>query len=132
MTRSNIASTPRAGITYRKAREIADILYTVSPQGGNSLTVRNGKRALLKMLLDGPGRLDVLPRDYGKTETGRLEAAMLIKEKVQVGLMRRMLRAGAISCHVPRAVGFNDFVQAAMEQTDAGIACYRRWMTTSK
>jgi hypothetical protein len=41
---------PLDDLTYRKAREIADILYTVSPQGENTLTVRNGKRALLKML----------------------------------------------------------------------------------
>jgi len=34
---------PLKDITYRKAREIADILYTVSPQGENTLTVRNGK-----------------------------------------------------------------------------------------
>jgi hypothetical protein len=65
---------PLKNITYRKAREIADILYTVSPQGENTLTVRNGKRALLKMLLDGPAALDKLPRDYGKTEVGPLEA----------------------------------------------------------
>ena len=30
---------PLKDITYRKAREIADILYTVSPQGENTLTV---------------------------------------------------------------------------------------------
>jgi hypothetical protein len=29
---------PLKDITYRKAREIADILYTVSPQGENTLT----------------------------------------------------------------------------------------------
>ena len=43
---------PLTNIDYKKAREIADILYTVSPQGENTLTVRNGKRALLKMLLE--------------------------------------------------------------------------------
>ena len=42
---------PLNGIDYRKAREIADVLYTVYPQGENTLTVRNGKRALLKALL---------------------------------------------------------------------------------
>jgi hypothetical protein len=42
---------PLKDIDYRKAREIADVLYTVCPQGENTLTVRNGKRALLKALL---------------------------------------------------------------------------------
>jgi hypothetical protein len=36
---------PLKEITYRKAREIADILYAVSPEGENALTVRNGERA---------------------------------------------------------------------------------------
>jgi hypothetical protein len=43
---------PLKDIDYRKAREIADVLYTVYPQGENTLTVRNGKRALLKALLN--------------------------------------------------------------------------------
>ncbi len=37
---------PLKDITYRRAREIADIIYTVYPQGENTLTVRNGKREL--------------------------------------------------------------------------------------
>jgi hypothetical protein len=39
---------PLNNIDYRKAREIAEVLYTIAPQGENTLTVRNGKRALLK------------------------------------------------------------------------------------
>ena len=38
---------PLKDIDYKKAREIADVLYTIAPQGENTLTVRNGKRALL-------------------------------------------------------------------------------------
>jgi hypothetical protein len=48
---------PLKSLTYKKAREIAEILYTVSPQGENTLTVRNGKRALLKMLMEDPNAL---------------------------------------------------------------------------
>jgi hypothetical protein len=48
---------PVAHLGYKEAREIADVLYTVSPQGENTLTVRNGKRALLRALLDA-NRLD--------------------------------------------------------------------------
>lgn len=42
---------PLKGIDYRKARALADVLYAAAPQGENTLTVRNGKRALLKALL---------------------------------------------------------------------------------
>jgi hypothetical protein len=42
---------PLKDLDYKRAREIAEVLYTVSPQGENTLTVRNGKRALLKALL---------------------------------------------------------------------------------
>jgi hypothetical protein len=53
---------PLAGIDYKKARQIADVLYTISPQGENTLTVRNGKRALLKALLKAK-RLDQVRGD---------------------------------------------------------------------
>jgi hypothetical protein len=53
---------PLKGITYRKARALADVLYTASPQGENTLTVRNGKRTLLKALLIAP-RLDKVDAD---------------------------------------------------------------------
>jgi hypothetical protein len=39
---------PLKDIDYKKARELADVLYTISPQGENTLTVGNGRRALLK------------------------------------------------------------------------------------
>jgi hypothetical protein len=42
---------PLKGMTYQKARQIADVLYTIYPQGENTLTVRNGRRALLRALL---------------------------------------------------------------------------------
>jgi hypothetical protein len=82
---------PLKDITYRKAREIADILYTVSPQGENTLTVRNGKRALLKMLLDGPKVLDTLPRDYGKADVGPLEALATVDDILVSPVLRRVL-----------------------------------------
>jgi hypothetical protein len=42
---------PLAHLGYKEARQTADVLYTVSPRGENTLTVRNGKRALLRSLL---------------------------------------------------------------------------------
>jgi hypothetical protein len=82
---------PLQDLTYKKAREIADILYTVSPQGENTLTVRNGKRALLKMLMDGPKALDKLPRDYGKTEVGPSEALATVDDILVSPVLRRVL-----------------------------------------
>jgi hypothetical protein len=53
---------PLKNLEYKKARELAELLYTLSPQGENTLTVRNGKRALLKALLDAD-RLDEVKGD---------------------------------------------------------------------
>jgi len=53
---------PLAHLDYKEARQIAEVLYTVSPQGENTLTVRNGKRALLRALLDAK-RLDKVKGD---------------------------------------------------------------------
>jgi hypothetical protein len=53
---------PLKNLEYKKARELAELLYTLSPQGENTLTVRNGKRALLKALLEA-GRLDEVKGD---------------------------------------------------------------------
>jgi hypothetical protein len=53
---------PLKNIDYRKARALADVLYAAAPQGENTLTVRNGKRALLKALLSA-SRLDKMEGD---------------------------------------------------------------------
>src|ERR1700712_712248 len=53
---------PLKGIDYQKARALADVLYAAAPQGDNTLTVRNGKRALLKALLSA-NRLDEIEGD---------------------------------------------------------------------
>jgi len=81
---------PLKGLTYRKAREIADILYTVSPQGENTLTVRDGKRALLKMLLAGAGRFDLLPLPERK-DAGGIEARATVDDMLMSPVLRRVL-----------------------------------------
>jgi hypothetical protein len=53
---------PLAHLGYKEARQLADVLYTVSPQSENTLTVRNGKRALLRALLKAK-RLDKVEGD---------------------------------------------------------------------
>ena len=37
---------PLKNMEYKRARETADVLYAISPQGEKTLTARNGKRAL--------------------------------------------------------------------------------------
>lgn len=79
---------PLKHIEYKKAREIADILYTVSPQGESTLTVRNGKRALLAMLLEGKERLDKLGEGSG---AGAIEAAETVNDVLVSPVLRRVL-----------------------------------------
>lgn len=53
---------PLRSITYQHARELSDVLYTIYPQADTTLTVRNGRRALLPLLLHGE-RLDKIDTD---------------------------------------------------------------------
>jgi hypothetical protein len=53
---------PLKDMDYKKARSIAEVLYTIAPQGENTLTVRNGKRALLRALMSAD-RLDRVQGD---------------------------------------------------------------------
>jgi len=53
---------PLKDIDYPTARALAEVLYTAYPQGENTLTVRNGKRSLLKALLSA-NRLDKVEGD---------------------------------------------------------------------
>jgi hypothetical protein len=50
---------PLRNIDKKTARDLAHVLYTVSPQGDNTLTVRNGRRALAQAFVDAK-RLDQL------------------------------------------------------------------------
>jgi hypothetical protein len=93
---------PLAGIDYKKARAIADVLYTIAPQGENALTVRNGKRALLKALLKAE-RLDQV----------RGESVLLIKDKKAAGATVEDAPA-RYERLAPGTVGFGDYVQAAI------------------
>jgi hypothetical protein len=81
---------PLKNLDYRKAREIADILYTVTPQGENTLTMRDGKRALLKMLLEGDARFDRLP-EPGKKDVGGVEAQNMIADMLRSPVLSRVL-----------------------------------------
>jgi hypothetical protein len=73
---------PLKDIDYKTARALADVLYTLSPQGDNTLTVRNGKRALLKALLSA-GRLDKVDGD--------IEVQGMVDDLLQSPVLRRVL-----------------------------------------
>ena len=53
---------PLKNIDYQKARALTNALYTIAPEGTTTLTVRNGKRAMLKALLSSR-RLDKIDAD---------------------------------------------------------------------
>jgi hypothetical protein len=73
---------PLKNMDYRKARALADILYTAAPQGDNTLTVRNGKRSLLKALMAAT-RLDKIHGDE--------EVTGMIEDLLQSPVLTRVL-----------------------------------------
>lgn len=78
---------PLKDMNYKKARALADVLYTISPQGDNTLTVRNGKRALVKMLPNSK-RLDKLePTGH----VGDDEALAMVDDLLQSPVLKRVL-----------------------------------------
>jgi hypothetical protein len=74
---------------HKRARQLADLLYTVNPQGENTLTVRNGKRALLRMLLENRGRLDKL-REL-KDHVGAAEAMETVNDILASPVLKKVL-----------------------------------------
>lgn len=79
---------PLAGIDYKKARDFATLLYSLSPQGENTLTVRNGKRALTKILLANTTRLDRLKFDGSDAHQ---EAKGMIDDLLLSPVLKRVL-----------------------------------------
>lgn len=73
---------PLKDIDYKKARALADVLYTIAPQGENTLTVRNGKRELLKALMSAT-RLDKVEGDP--------EVTGMIEDLLQSPVLTRVL-----------------------------------------
>ena len=65
---------PLKGIEYKRARELAELFYTISPQGDNTLTVRNGKRAMLRALM----KADRLDHVKGDEEVSALIDDLLV------------------------------------------------------
>jgi hypothetical protein len=86
---------PLQDIDRKKAREIARLLYTASPQGENTLTVRNGRRALAAALVNSE-RFDKLrfDKDISKkdiSKEARQEVNGMIDDLLFTEVMRKVL-----------------------------------------
>lgn len=78
---------PLKNVDHRKARAFAEIAYAASPQGENTLTVRNGKRALARLVLNAKS-LDKLPRSK---EPENIEANATVDDILFSPVVRRFL-----------------------------------------
>lgn len=71
---------PLSNLEYKSARELVDSLYAISPQGADTLTVRDGKRGLLKAFLK-YRRLDLIKGDEEvRGMVGDLLASPVLKQ----------------------------------------------------
>jgi hypothetical protein len=83
---------PLTNIDRKTARDLAHVLYTVSPQGENTLTVRNGRRALAQAFIEAK-RLDQLTvRSDVKGVKEEVEG--MIGELLFTDVMRQVLCSG--------------------------------------
>ncbi|MGD9921942.1 MAG: hypothetical protein AB7V13_10915 [Pseudorhodoplanes sp.] len=89
---------PLKDITYKSARELADALYTVSPQGEDTLTVRNGKRALLKALINHGPRT---PPRFDRIASRDDEVTDIVSDILASPILRQVL------CGTDRMFSFN-------------------------
>lgn len=71
---------PLDDIDHKKARELATALYTIAPQGENTLTVRNGKRAMLHALLEADQLDEVDGDEEVRGMIGDLMASPLLRQ----------------------------------------------------
>jgi hypothetical protein len=83
---------PLKNIDKKKARELAGLLYTVSPQGENTLTVRNGRRALAEALVRAK-RLDQI-RMESDIKGVKEEVEGMVAELLFTDVMRNVLCSG--------------------------------------
>lgn len=85
---------PLKGIDYKRARDFAEILYTASPGGKDTLTVRNGRRALVRLLLAGPRLLSDLPKMDEAKDDAQIEALGMVEELLLSPVLRSVLCGG--------------------------------------
>jgi hypothetical protein len=97
---------PLKDIDYKRARQLAEVLYTLYSQGGDTLTVRNGKRALLKSLM-GADRFDRV--------TGDDEVTGIIGDVLASPVLRQVLCQPTNFSFNPRSL-----VQARINRAELG------------
>lgn len=68
---------PLKGMNYKRARDFVSTLYSASPEGENTLTVRNGKRALMRLLMAGQARLDRLKGHHDPEAVAMIDDLLL-------------------------------------------------------
>jgi hypothetical protein len=102
---------PLRGIDYKRARDFAQTVYTASPEGRDTLTVRNGRRALTKLLLASK-RLDKLPRQ-NETDPAVAEALNSIDDILLSPVLHRVL------CN-PSNFSFKGMVVARLNRASVG------------
>ncbi len=100
---------PLREINYKRARVFSETVYTASPQGENTLTVRNGKRALTRLLLN-TTRLDKL---HASTDPGDIEAQATIDDLLLSTVLKRVL------CN-PTNFSFKGSVVAKIDRAELG------------
>jgi hypothetical protein len=101
---------PLKAIDYKRARDFAATVYSASPEGGETLTVRNGRRALAKLLLSGARRLDKLPQ---YPDPGSLEALATIEDLLLSPVLK------AVLCN-PTNFSFKGSVVAKIDRATLG------------
>jgi hypothetical protein len=75
---------PLKDIDYKRARDLAALLYAITPAGQDTLTARNGRRSLVKLLLEAD-RLDRLSKHADQ------EAAAMIDDLLLSPVLRSVL-----------------------------------------
>jgi hypothetical protein len=109
---------PLQDIDKKKAREIARLLYTASPQGENTLTVRNGRRALAMSLAKSES-FDKLKFDRDVTKEARLEVNGMVDDLLFTDVMRKVLCNRTNFSFNPRAVILAPISRAELGDEDA-------------
>lgn len=101
---------PLKGIDYKTARALANVLYTVYPQGENTLTVRSGKWDLLPALMTA-GRLD-------KVE-GKEEVTGVLNDLLQSPVLKSVLLKPTNFSFNPNSLIFARLNRAELGDFDA-------------
>ncbi|WP_347264457.1 hypothetical protein, partial [Nitrobacter sp.] len=112
---------PLAGMDYKRARDFADILYSASPGGKDTLTVRNGRRALVRLLLAGPGRLSDMPKPGEVKDDAEKEALGMIEELLMSPVLSRVLCNGGKTFRLKEGTTVAKLDRAELGDFDAFI-----------